>query len=111
VIVFIAHVRVKAENAAAYEALMADVAAQTRAHEPGVLSYTWARSVADLELYVVIEAYRDVPAHQAHMASRWVTAALPKAAELMSGRPEIRQYVSAGSEPVRAPGVFYRDLD
>jgi quinol monooxygenase YgiN len=109
-ITFIAHVRVRPENAAAYEEMMAYVAAQTREHEPGVISYQWAKSVADPELYVVIEAYRDVQAHAAHMASSWVTEMLPKSAQLMEGKPDIKQYVSDGSEPVRSPGVFYRDL-
>jgi quinol monooxygenase YgiN len=109
-IVFIAHIRVKPEDAAAYEELMAYVAANTRAHEPGVISYAWAKSVADPEVYVVIEMYQDLEAHRAHMASRWVTDALPKAAALMAGKPDIKQYVSEGSEPVTAPGVFYRDL-
>ena len=59
-ITFIAHIRVKPENAAAYEQLMAYVTAQTRAHEPGVVYYDWAKSVADPELYVVVEVYRDV---------------------------------------------------
>lgn len=107
-IIFIAHIRVKPENAAAYEAIMAHVATNSRALEPGVLSYDWAKSVADPEVYVVIEAYRDVEAHRAHMASPWVTEMLPKSAELMAGAPDIKQYVSEGSDPVTAPGVFYR---
>lgn len=109
-IIFIAHIRVKPEDTAAYEELMAHVTANTRAHEPGVIFYEWAKSVADPELYVVIEAYKDLAAHRAHMASRWVVESLPKSARLMAGKPEIKQYVSEGSEPVRSPGVFYRDL-
>jgi quinol monooxygenase YgiN len=109
-IIFIAHIRVKPENAAAYEEIMAHVTANTRAHEPGVISYDWAKSVADPEVYVVIETYRDVEAHRTHMASPWVTQMLPKSAALMAGKPDIKQYVSEGSEPVRSKGVFYRDL-
>jgi quinol monooxygenase YgiN len=106
VITFIAHVRVRPENAAAFEALLAQVAAETREHEPGVAYYAFSKSVADPELYVVVEVYRDVAAHAAHMASPWVTESLPRSAALMEGRPEIRQYVSDGSEPVREPSVF-----
>jgi quinol monooxygenase YgiN len=105
-ITFIAHIRVEAANAAAFEELMAHVAAQTHAHEPGVTYYEFSKSVADPELYVVIEAYLDVDAHAAHMATSWVTESLPKAARLMKGAPDIRQYVSHGSEPVRTPSVF-----
>jgi quinol monooxygenase YgiN len=105
-ITFIAHVRVKPENAAAFEALMASVAAQTHAHEPGVAYYEFSTSVADPGLYVVVEVYRDVAAHAAHMASAWVRESLPEAARLMEGKPDIRQYVSQGSEPVRSASVF-----
>lgn len=107
-ITFIAHVRVKPENAAAYERVMAYVTGQAREHEPGVVYYDWAKSVADPELYVVVEVYRDVAAHEAHMARPWVTEMLPVAAPLMAGKPEIQQYVSEGSSPVRAPSVFDR---
>lgn len=105
-ITFIAHVRVKPENAAAFEELMASVAAQTHAHEPGVAWYQFSKSVADPELYVVVEVYRDPQVHAAHMASAWVTESLPRAARLMEGKPEIRQYVTPGSEPVRTASVF-----
>jgi quinol monooxygenase YgiN len=105
-ITFIAHVRVRPANAAAFEELMTSVAAQTRAHEPGVAYYAFSKSVADPELYVVVEVYADAAVHAAHMASAWVTESLPKAARLMEGKPEIRQYVSEGSEPVRTASVF-----
>jgi quinol monooxygenase YgiN len=85
---------------------MASVAAQTHAHEPGVAWYEFSKSVADPQLYVVVEVYRDPAAHAAHMASAWVTESLPKAARLMQGKPEIRQYVSPGAEPVRTASVF-----
>ena len=105
-ITFIAHVRVRPENAAAFEELMAHVAAQTRAHEPGVAYYAYSKSVADPQLYVVVEVYLDPSAHAAHMASSWVTESLPRSARLMEGKPDIKQYVSEGSEPVRGPSVF-----
>jgi quinol monooxygenase YgiN len=105
-ITFVAHVRVKPENAAAFEALMTEVRAQTRANEPGVAYYDFARSVDDPELFVVVEVYRDTEVHAGHMASPWVRESLPKSAALMSGKPEIRQYVSDGSEPVRGQSVF-----
>jgi quinol monooxygenase YgiN len=109
-ITFIAHVRVRPENAAAFEEVMAYVAAQSRDHESGVAYYAFSKSVADPQLYVVVEVYRDVQAHAAHMASSWVTEMLPKSAQLMASPPDIKQYVSDGSEPVRSPGAFYRDL-
>jgi quinol monooxygenase YgiN len=99
-ITFIAHVRVSSENAAAFEALMTDVCAKVHAHEPGVPYYAFAKSVPDPNTYVVIEVYQDLAAHAAHMAADWVKESLPEASRLMEGRPDIKQYVSSGSEPV-----------
>jgi quinol monooxygenase YgiN len=101
VITFIVHVQVRRENAPAYEALMTHVAAMSREHEPGVAYYEFARSVEDPDTYVVIEVYRNVEAHAAHMVSDWVREAMPVSARLIEGKPHIRQYVSPGSEPVR----------
>ncbi len=100
-ITFIAHLTVRPENAAAFEALMTQVAAQTHAHEPGVAYYEWARSVDEADTYVVIEVYRDVAAQAAHMATDWVRSSLPRSAALIEGKPHIRQYVTPGAEPVR----------
>ncbi|MDR2857884.1 MAG: antibiotic biosynthesis monooxygenase [Novosphingobium sp.] len=100
-ITFIAHLRVRPENAAAFEALMAEVAAMTRAHEPGVVHYDFAKSADEPDTYVVVEVYRDAAVHAGHMASPWVTQSLPRSAALIEGRPHIRQYVNGGSEPVR----------
>ncbi len=100
-ITFIAHLRVKPENAAAFEALMTHVVAMTHEHEPGVVHYDYARSADEPDTFVVIEVYRDAPVHAAHMASAWVIESLPKSAALIEGRPHIRQYVSGDSQPVR----------
>jgi quinol monooxygenase YgiN len=100
-ITFIVQLRVRPANVSAFEALMAQVVAMTRAHEPGVLHYDFSRSVDQPDSYVVIEVYRDAEAHAAHMASDWVRDSLPASAGLVEGPPHIRQYVSGGSEPVR----------
>jgi quinol monooxygenase YgiN len=99
-ITFIARMRVKPENAAAFEAMMTHVRDQTLANEPGVAYYEWSKGVDEPDTYLVVEVYRDVAAQAAHMATEWVTQSLPKAASLIDGRPEIRQYVSPGTEPV-----------
>jgi len=101
-ITFIAHLRVKSENAAAFEALMTYVCAKVHEHEPGVPYYAFAQSVQDPSTYVVIETYSDVAAHTAHMETDWVKQSLPKTVCLIEGRPDIKQYVSPGSAPVRA---------
>lgn len=102
-ITYIAQMRVPPENHEAYEALMSGVRAKVREHEAeGVPYYEFSKSVDDPDLYLVIEVYRDEAAHTAHMQSDWVTQSLPRALELMTGKPEIRQYVSPGAEPIRA---------
>ena len=80
---------------------MTEVCDQVRRHEPGVPYYGFGRSLDDAETFVVVEVYRDVDAHSAHMVTPWVRESMPKAARLMEGRPSIRQYVSEGSEPVQ----------
>jgi len=100
-ITFIAHIRVLPANAAAFEALMTYVSTQTRECEPGVAYYAFAKSVADPDTYVVMEVYRDQAAHAAHMETNWVKESIPKSLALTEGLPDIRQYVSPGTEPVR----------
>ena len=99
-ITFIAHLRVKPENAAAFEALMTYVRDMTLEHEPGVAYYAWSKGVDEPDTYLVVEVYQDVAAQAAHMATEWVKESLPKSALLIEGRPDIKQYVSPGSEPV-----------
>jgi quinol monooxygenase YgiN len=102
VITFVARMTVRPENAAAYEELMAYVRDQTRAHEPDVVYYDFGKGVDEPDTYVVVEVYRDAAAQAAHMQTEWVRGSLPEALRLMDGRPDIKQYVSGGSEPVTA---------
>ena len=99
-ITMVAHMRVKPENATAYEAILTYVRDQTRAHEPGVIYYDFAKSVKEPNLYLVVEVYRDVAAQQSHMQTEWVKSSIPKSIALFDGRPDIKQYVSPGAEPV-----------
>jgi quinol monooxygenase YgiN len=97
----VARMQVLPENQPAYEALMDRVAAQVHEHEAqGVPYYAWARSVDDPDTYVVIEVYRDLAAHNAHMASAWVQESIPVSRRLVEGKFDIRQYVTPGAEPV-----------
>ena len=100
-ITMIAHMQVRPENAAAYEALLDEVAAATLDHEPGVRYYAWSKSASEADTYVVIEVYENAEVHAAHMASPWVRESIPKSIALVEGKFDIRQYVSGGSEPVR----------
>ncbi len=101
-ITMVARMQVLPENQAAYEALMDHVALQVRTHEAeGVPYYGWAKSADDADAYVVIEVYRDLAAHKAHMASAWVQESLPVSKGLVTGKFDIEQYVTPGAEPVR----------
>ena len=100
-ITMIAHMRVRPENAPAFEELMTYVAAMVHEHEPSVPYYEFAKSVDEPDTYVVVEVYQDVEVHAAHMASDWVRESLPKSARLIEGKPDIKQYVTPGAEPVQ----------
>ena len=100
-ITMIARMRVPPENQPAYEALMDRVGAMVREHEAdGVPWYAWAKSVDDPDLYVVVEVYRDLAAHRAHMASAWVQESIPISRSLVEGKFDIQQFVTPGAEPV-----------
>lgn len=100
-ITMIAQMRVRPENAQAYEALMTYVAEMTHENEPGVVYYAFAKSADEPDTYLVVEVYRDADAHAGHMARPWVIESLPKSMALIEGKPHIRQYVSGDSQPVR----------
>ena len=101
-ITFITHIRVIAQNAAAFEELMSEVRAKVRESEPGVLYYDFAKSVRDPDTYVVIEAYRDAAAHSAHMQTDWIKSSISKSGLLVeNAKYDIKQYVSPGTAPAR----------
>ena len=99
-ITFIAHLKVRPENGASFEALMTHVRDLTREREAGVAYYDFAKSVDEPDTYVVIEIYRDADAHAAHMKTGWVTESIPQSRRLIEGKFNIKQYVSPGAEPV-----------
>jgi len=99
-ITFIAHLKVVPGNASALEDILTHVRDQVRAHEPGVAFYDFARSADDAQIYVVTEVYRDAAAHAHHMQTQWVRESLPRTIALIEGAPDIRQYVSPGTDPI-----------
>jgi quinol monooxygenase YgiN len=99
-ITFIAHLRVPADNAAAFEDLMNRVAAISNEREPGVVHYSFGKSVEDPGTYVVVEVYRDQEAVAAHGEKDWVRDSVPEMLRLVDGMPQIVQYVSPGTPPV-----------
>jgi quinol monooxygenase YgiN len=99
-ITFIAHLQVPPQNAQAFEDLMTHVATMTLANEPGVVYYSFAKSVEEQDKYVVVEVYRDQDACAAHGNKMWVRESVPKMLHLTEGMPQLVQYVSPGAEAV-----------
>lgn len=94
-ITFITHTRVRPENAAAFEALLAEMCARVRENESGVAYYEFAKSVNVPNTYVVIEVYRDAAALAAHAETDHIKKLLPKTAALVEGgKFDIKRYVS-----------------
>ena len=79
----------------ALEAVMAALAEQVRAQEPGCLLYALCRGKAPGE-YVVFERYQDDAALGAHGTSAHFKAALPKIGACLAVPPQIDVYREMG---------------
>jgi quinol monooxygenase YgiN len=79
---------VRAEYADDWLNLVADFTSATRA-EPGNISFEWYRSIEDPNLYVLIEAFRDAAAGEAHVQSEHFKAATEQLRKWLAAVPEI----------------------
>ena len=79
---------------------MTRVAAMSNEREPGVVHYSFGRSVDEPGTYVVVEIYRDQAAVAAHGDTEWVRDSVPEMLQLVEGMPQLAQYVSPGTQPV-----------
>jgi quinol monooxygenase YgiN len=79
---------VRPEHADDWLTLVAEFTTATRA-EPGNISFDWYRSVDDRNLYLLVEAFRDAAAGEAHVNSDHFKAAIARLPELLAGVPEI----------------------
>ena len=102
-ITFVAHVPVKPGSEEAFEAAMAEMAANVRQHEPGAVFYEFSRSVDDPSTYLVIEVYADEEAFKAHWRTAYIRPSIARTSPLMNGAPHVRQYVSPGTRPAAPP--------
>ena len=68
--------------------LVEEFTATTRA-EPGNIWFDWFRSVEDPNLYVLVEAFQDGAAGQAHVSSLHFRAAMAELPKWLSDVPEI----------------------
>ncbi len=57
--------------------------------EPGNISFDWYRSAEDPNLWVLIEAYRDAEAGEAHVQSAHFKEAMTQMPRLLAAVPEI----------------------
>jgi quinol monooxygenase YgiN len=79
---------VRPEYADGWASIMAEFTAATRA-EPGNISFDWYRSADDPNLYLLVEAFRDGAAGEAHVSTEHFKAAIARMPSLLAAAPEI----------------------
>jgi quinol monooxygenase YgiN len=79
---------VRAKYADEWPALVEEFTTATRA-ETGNISFDWYRSADDPNLWVLIEAFRDAEAGEAHVRSAHFKAAMSQFPRLLAGVPEV----------------------
>jgi quinol monooxygenase YgiN len=80
--------RVRRKYADDWVSLVGDFTTATRA-EPGNIAFDWYRSVDDPNVYVLVEAFRDSAAGEAHVSSQHFKNATVQLSELLAAVPEI----------------------
>ena len=68
--------------------LVHDYTAASRA-EPGCIFFEWYRSVEDPNVYVLVEAFQDAAAGEAHVASEHFKTATGQLGQWLAAVPEI----------------------
>lgn len=86
-IILLVTFHIRAEAAGLFEELIAGLAHEVRASEPGVTHYQLARSKDDPLVYHMWEVYADQAAFDAHGKTEHMRAARPKFADCMAGPP------------------------
>jgi quinol monooxygenase YgiN len=87
---------VRPEYADEWVSLMEDFTTATRA-EPGNVCFDWYRSVEDPNVYVLVEAFQDGAAGEAHVNSEHFKAAMTRLGQLLADVPEIVHVADAES--------------
>lgn len=86
-----ARITAQPASADAMRALLAELAAQSRA-EPGCLAYGLFQQDGAAHVFQTVEAWADGAAVDAHMASPHVAAAIAKAGAHLAAPPEIVRF-------------------
>jgi quinol monooxygenase YgiN len=79
---------VRPDHSDGWPSFVEDFTRSTRA-EPGNIFFEWSRSVDDPDQYVLLEAFRDGEAGQAHVSSEHFKAAMALLPDGISKTPEI----------------------
>jgi quinol monooxygenase YgiN len=74
---------------AEFETTFAELAAQVRANEKGVLAYVCTKSRTDPQTYKILELYADQSALTLHGETEYLKAVGPKLVPCLAGLPEI----------------------
>lgn len=101
---------VRPEYASDWPALVEEFTVATRA-EPGNIFFDWHRSVDDPNLYVLVEAFQDGAAGQAHVNSDHFKAAIAWLPDLLADIPEIVNVVVPEDGWSRMAEMQLRDRD
>jgi quinol monooxygenase YgiN len=79
---------VRAKYSDTFPSLVEEFTTATRS-EPGNISFDWYRSADDPNLWLLVEAFRDREAGDAHVASAHFKAAMELMPRLLAAAPEI----------------------
>ncbi len=88
----VAKIKVKPDQAAAFEAAARKMIVHVRANEPGTLSYICHKSTADPAVYLFYEVYQDQTAFAAHGGSAAMQEFFGAMRGILDGRPELEMY-------------------
>jgi quinol monooxygenase YgiN len=94
-ILIVVKMPVRPEYADDFPALMQELTAATRA-EPGNVCFDWSRSVDDPNVYVLVEAFHDGAAGEAHVTSDHFRVAIAELPRFLADSPEIVNVEVAG---------------
>ena len=87
-ILIVVKMPIRPEYADEWPSLMAEFTAATRA-EPGNVCFDWSRTVDDPDVYVLVEAFADGAAGEAHVRSEHFQAAMTQLPRFLADIPEI----------------------
>jgi quinol monooxygenase YgiN/catechol 2,3-dioxygenase-like lactoylglutathione lyase family enzyme len=92
------------------DALMAGLAADIAAYEPGCLRFDYVRTEASDRRRLVIEQYRDDEALDAHRQTPYLRAFIPKLLDCLEEPPKVTTYRDLVPAPPAHPSFFHTGI-